>query len=84
MLQTLVKKNINLEKYNVTRGDLILFRFDLPPISPDPDMDLTFDVKGRWTMVLPYIMTSFKIYICPNCKKFKQMPKKSLLFQNFK
>lgn len=55
------KKNINLEKYNLTRGDLILFRFDLPHhISPcDPDMDLTFDVKGRWTMVLPVYHEKF-------------------------
>ena len=47
------KKYINLEKYNITCGDLILFRFDLPhKITPvDPDKYLSFDTKGRWTLL---------------------------------
>lgn len=47
-------KYINLEKYNISCGDLILFRFDLPhKISPvDPDKYLSFDNKGRWTLIL--------------------------------
>lgn len=55
------KKNISLEKYNLTRGDLILFRFDIPHyISPvDPDEDLKFDKKGRWTLLLPAYYKKF-------------------------
>lgn len=55
------KKNINLEKYDVTVGDLILFRFDLPHfVSPcDPEKNLIFDNKGRWTMVLPVSYEKF-------------------------
>ena len=36
-------------------GDLILFRFDLSHrVAPcDPDQDLIFSEKGRWTAVLP-------------------------------
>ncbi len=47
------KKYINLEKHNITCGDLILFRFDLPhKITPvDPDKYLSFDKKGRWTLL---------------------------------
>jgi hypothetical protein len=47
-------KYINLEKNNITCGDLILFRFDLPhKITPvDPDRYLSFDEKGRWTLIL--------------------------------
>ena len=47
-------KYINLEKYNINRGDLTLFRFDLPhKITPvDPDEYLSFDNKGRWTLLL--------------------------------
>lgn len=47
-------KYINLEKYNLTCGDLILFRFDLwHKITPvDPGDHLTFDDKGRWTLIL--------------------------------
>lgn len=49
------KRNYSLEKYNITKGDLILFRFDLPHfVTPcDPGDDLKFDMKGRWTLVLP-------------------------------
>ena len=49
------KKNISLEKFNVSRGDLILFRYDIPHfISPvDPNENLKFDKKGRWTLILP-------------------------------
>ena len=55
------KKNISLEKFNLSTGDLILFRFDIPHyISPvDPDKDLTFDKKGRWTLVLPVYHEKF-------------------------
>ena len=46
-------KLINLEKYSVSAGDLILFRFDLNhSISKvDPKENLTFDKNGRWTLV---------------------------------
>ena len=39
----------------VNQGDLILFRFDLKHfISPiDPKEDLSFNIKGRWTLVMP-------------------------------
>lgn len=49
------KKNISLEKFNLTKGDLILFRYDIPHfISPvDPNENLIFDKKGRWTLILP-------------------------------
>lgn len=55
------KKNISLEKFNLTKGDLILFRFDIPHfISPvDPDNNLKFDKKGRWTLVLPVYHEKF-------------------------
>ena len=48
-------KNINLERFNVTAGDLILFRYDLPHKMPpcDPKEDLIFDLKGRWTLIFP-------------------------------
>ena len=47
-------KFINLEKYNINKGDLTLFRFDLThKITPvDPDKYLSFDNKGRWTLLL--------------------------------
>jgi hypothetical protein len=47
-------KYINLEKYNINSGDLTLFRFDLThKITPvDPDKYLSFDNKGRWTLLL--------------------------------
>tara|TARA_Y100000389_G_C17385406_1_gene476718 strand:- start:63 stop:725 length:663 start_codon:yes stop_codon:yes gene_type:complete len=49
------KKIIDLEKMKVNQGDLILFRFDLKHfISPiDPKEDLSFSIKGRWTLVMP-------------------------------
>jgi hypothetical protein len=55
------KKNLSLEKFDVTKGDLILFKFDLPhSITPcDPNKNLTFDTKGRWTMVLPVYHEKF-------------------------
>ena len=55
------KKNISLEKFDVNRGDLILFRYDLPhSISKcDPNEDLKFDMKGRWTMILPVYHEKF-------------------------
>jgi hypothetical protein len=55
------KKNISLEKFNLEMGDLILFRFDIPHyISPvDPGEDLTFNKKGRWTLVLPVYHEKF-------------------------
>ena len=55
------KKNINLEKYNLTRGDLILFRYDLHHyVSPcDPKENLIFDLKGRWTLILPVYHQKF-------------------------
>ncbi|MDB4081463.1 hypothetical protein N9500_00895 [Candidatus Pelagibacter sp.] len=47
-------KYIDLEKYNINRGDLTLFRFDLThKITPvDSDKYLSFDNKGRWTLLL--------------------------------
>lgn len=49
------KKILNLEKFNISIGDLILFRYDLPhSISKvDSKEDLRFDSNGRWTLVLP-------------------------------
>ena len=48
-------KNINLESFNVTTGDLILFKYDLPhKITPcDPKEELIFNEKGRWALVVP-------------------------------
>lgn len=58
-------KNIELEKYQITVGDLILFKFDLPHsiTKCDPKKDLKFDLKGRWTLIFP---TMYQ-------KKFKQI-----------
>ena len=55
------KKIISLEKYDLSKGDLILFRYDLPhSISKcDPNYNLTFDKKGRWTMILPVYHEKF-------------------------
>jgi len=55
------KKKISLEKYNLSKGDLILFRYDLPhSISKcDPNYNLNFDKKGRWTMILPVYHKKF-------------------------
>ena len=55
------KKKIDIENYKVSIGDLILFRFDLPhSVSPcDPEKDLTFDNKGRWTLVFPVYHKQF-------------------------
>lgn len=57
-------KIINLEKYNISTGDLILFRYDLSHfITPvDPNSDLTIDNKGRWTMIFPVHGRKFGIY----------------------
>ena len=55
------QKLISLEKFDLTSGDLILFRFDLPhSISPcDPKEILKFDQKGRWTLVFPIYHKKF-------------------------
>ena len=47
---------IKVEKY-ADIGDLILFRYDLSHrVAPcDPDQDLVFSEKGRWTAVLPLL-----------------------------
>ena len=49
------KKIINLEKTEINQGDLILFRYDLKHfITPiDPNENLSFNLKGRWTLVMP-------------------------------
>ena len=54
-------KNISLENYGVTIGDLILFRFDLKHsvTTCDPKEDLVFDKKGRWTLVFPVYHNKF-------------------------
>lgn len=54
-------KNISLEKYGVTIGDLILFRFDLmhSVTACDSKNDLIFDKKGRWTLVFPVYHKKF-------------------------
>lgn len=55
------KKIISLEKFDVTRGDLILFRYNLPHYVSDcdKDNDLTFDKKGRWTLIAPVYHKKF-------------------------
>ena len=55
------KKKISLEKKNISIGDLIMFRYDLPhQVTPcDPNNDLTFDRKGRWTMIFPVYHEKF-------------------------
>ena len=49
------KKIINIENLNLSAGDLILFRYNIPHcVTPvDPENNLTFDKKGRWTIILP-------------------------------
>lgn len=46
-------KEINLKKYKIGIGDLILFRYDINhSISEiDPEKNLTFDSGGRWTLI---------------------------------
>jgi len=55
------EKDISLEKFNLTTGDLILFKYDISHyISPvDPGENLTFDKKGRWTLILPIYHEKF-------------------------
>jgi len=55
------KKKIDIENFGVSIGDLILFRYDLPhSVSQcDPDNDLKFDKKGRWTLVFPVYHQKF-------------------------
>ena len=55
------KKKINIEKYNITAGDIILFRYDLKhSISPcNPKENLSFNKKGRWTMIFPVYHKTF-------------------------
>jgi len=54
-------KILNLEKFNISAGDLILFRFDLShSISKvDPKENLLFDKNGRWTLVVPVYHDKF-------------------------
>jgi len=44
-----------LTAQDARKGDLVLFKFDLPHrVSPcDPDEDLCFGRNGRWSLVLP-------------------------------
>ena len=48
------KKIIDLEKFNISIGDLILFRYDLlhSISSVDPNKNMTFDKNGRWSLVM--------------------------------
>ena len=48
------KNRIDLEKYNISIGDLLLFRYDLKhSISKvDPRENLLFDNSGRWSLVM--------------------------------
>ena len=57
----LKNKNVNLENYGVTIGDLVLFRFDLAHsvTACDPKEDLIFDKNGRWTLVFPVYHNKF-------------------------
>lgn len=52
---------IKMEEFGITAGDLILFKYDLPhSISPcDPRDVLSFDNKGRWTLVFPVYHKKF-------------------------
>jgi hypothetical protein len=47
-------KKIDLEKYNISIGDLLLFRYDLKhSISKvDPKENLVLDSSGRWSLVM--------------------------------
>ena len=57
----LKNKKINIEKHNITAGDIILFRYDLKhSISPcNPKENLSFNKKGRWTMIFPVYHKAF-------------------------
>lgn len=48
------KNKIDLEKYNISIGDLLLFRYDLKhSISKvDPKENLLLDKSGRWSLVM--------------------------------
>lgn len=48
------KDVIDLENHNLSIGDLLLFRYDLPhAISPiDPNETMVFDNNGRWSFIM--------------------------------
>ena len=48
------KKKFSLEKFKISEGDLILFRYDLlHSISTvDPKANMIFDKNGRWSLVM--------------------------------
>ena len=54
-------KKINIDNHDISAGDIILFRYDLyHSISPcDPKKNLSFNNKGRWTMIFPVYHKSF-------------------------
>ena len=54
---------IHLKNQNIDAGDLILFRYDLVHKVSVVDIkkDLTFNKKGRWTLILPILKNIDKV-----------------------
>ena len=51
----IITNNLKELKKIIKQGDLVLFKYNLPHMvsKVDQNSDLIFNLKGRWTIVLP-------------------------------